>query len=64
MLVVLITMITVWFPGSRAGAERSVNPNKLVTLLGTLGVSGLVCAWSWDEGVCEERQTPTPTKLQ
>lgn len=42
MLVVHITMISMRFPGSRASVERSVNP-KLVTLLGTLGVSGLVC---------------------
>lgn len=60
VVVVLITMSSMWFPGSRASEERSANP-KLVTLLGTLGASGLVCVWSWDGGVCEEHQTPRST---
>ena len=48
MLVVVITVISIWF-GYRVSMERSIN-HKPVTLLGTLDVSGMVCVCVCVEG--------------
>lgn len=45
MLVVVITVISIWF-GYRVSMERSIN-HKPVTLLGTVAVSGMVCVCVW-----------------
>lgn len=42
MLVIVITMIFIWFPRTQGQWGRPVN-NEQVILLGTLGVSSMVC---------------------
>lgn len=56
MLVVGMTTISIWF-GYGVSMERSIN-HKPVTLLGTLGMSGMVCVCGGGDGLCERHQPP------